>query len=179
MTNQAAASFLALAEHSSRAMFSFDIVSNDFIYRNPAFSELVSLKQDLQVKTALESLIHPEDLQFVRKAYKELQRGSKRDRLEFRLLTPEKDIKTICLEAFIIPGEKGQKVVAGILEDVTAARNHNDILNKFSNKKNSILSNGLGMSIIKTIIEWHHGQIWFKSEENVGTTFYISLPAPK
>ena len=100
MTNQAAASFLALAENSSRAMFSFDIVSNDFIYRNPAFSDLVSLKQDLQVKTALESLIHPEDLQFVRKAYKELQRGSKRDRFEFRLLTPEKDIKTICLDSF-------------------------------------------------------------------------------
>lgn len=34
---------------------------------------------------------------------------------------------------------------------------------------------GLGMSIIKTIIEWHDGKIWFESEENNGTTFFIEL----
>ena len=34
---------------------------------------------------------------------------------------------------------------------------------------------GLGMSIIKTIIEWHEGKIWFKSEENKGTSFFIEL----
>jgi signal transduction histidine kinase len=31
------------------------------------------------------------------------------------------------------------------------------------------------VSIIKTIVEWHDGKVWFESEENVGTTFY-SLP---
>lgn len=35
---------------------------------------------------------------------------------------------------------------------------------------------GLGMSIIKTIIEWHNGKIWFESEENKGTTFYLEIP---
>lgn len=35
---------------------------------------------------------------------------------------------------------------------------------------------GLGMSIIKSIVEWHNGRIWFKSIENKGTTFYIELP---
>jgi two-component system sensor histidine kinase VicK len=38
------------------------------------------------------------------------------------------------------------------------------------------VSTGLGMSIIKTIVEWHGGSIWFKSEENVGTTFFIEIP---
>jgi two-component system sensor histidine kinase VicK len=37
-------------------------------------------------------------------------------------------------------------------------------------------STGLGMSIIKSLVTWHGGNIWFKSEENKGSTFYIELP---
>jgi two-component system sensor histidine kinase VicK len=35
---------------------------------------------------------------------------------------------------------------------------------------------GLGMSISKTIVEWHNGNIQFDSQENKGTTFYIEIP---
>ncbi|GGF08386.1 PAS domain-containing sensor histidine kinase [Hymenobacter cavernae] len=38
-------------------------------------------------------------------------------------------------------------------------------------------STGLGMSIIKTIVELHEGAITFHSQEGVGTTFVITLPA--
>jgi two-component system sensor histidine kinase VicK len=38
---------------------------------------------------------------------------------------------------------------------------------------------GLGMSIVKTIVEWHNGKIWFESVENQGTTFYIEIPGTK
>jgi two-component system sensor histidine kinase VicK len=35
---------------------------------------------------------------------------------------------------------------------------------------------GLGLYIAKSFIEKMNGQIWFDSEENAGTTFFISLP---
>lgn len=35
---------------------------------------------------------------------------------------------------------------------------------------------GLGMHIIKTIVEWHDGSVRFESKENEGSTFYIELP---
>jgi two-component system sensor histidine kinase VicK len=35
---------------------------------------------------------------------------------------------------------------------------------------------GLGMSIIKTIVEWHKGKIWFTSKVGEGTTFFIEIP---
>jgi signal transduction histidine kinase len=38
------------------------------------------------------------------------------------------------------------------------------------------VTTGLGMSIVKTIVEKHDGKIWLESEEGKGTVFYISIP---
>jgi len=35
---------------------------------------------------------------------------------------------------------------------------------------------GLGLYVIKAVVEKSGGRIWFKSEENVGTTFFVELP---
>ena len=35
---------------------------------------------------------------------------------------------------------------------------------------------GMGMSIIRNIVELHGGSIWFESRENAGATFFIELP---
>ncbi|OUD37922.1 ATP-binding protein, partial [Flavobacterium psychrophilum] len=34
---------------------------------------------------------------------------------------------------------------------------------------------GLGLSIVKKIIETYNGKIWLESQINHGTTFFISL----
>lgn len=38
---------------------------------------------------------------------------------------------------------------------------------------------GLGLYIVKNIIEAHEGKIWFDSEENRGAAFYFTLPVKK
>ncbi len=35
---------------------------------------------------------------------------------------------------------------------------------------------GLGLPIVKNLVEMHEGEIWVESEVNVGTTFYVKLP---
>ena len=54
------------------------------------------------------------------------------------------------------------------------------LFEKFTRARRSGLNGeqpvGLGMSIIKTIVEWHHGRIWFESKEGKGSTFYVEIP---
>jgi two-component system sensor histidine kinase VicK len=60
---------------------------------------------------------------------------------------------------------------------------HAGLFDKFSKARRPSLRGdppvGLGMHIIKTIVEWHYGKISFDSEENQGTTFYIEIPNSK
>ena len=44
------------------------------------------------------------------------------------------------------------------------------------NKKGQFEGTGIGLTICKNIVEKYNGKIWFDSEENKGTKFYISIP---
>lgn len=53
---------------------------------------------------------------------------------------------------------------------------HSKIFDVFSKLKNDGKSSGIGLSIVKKIIEFYKGKIWLESQEQVGTTFYFIIP---
>ena len=61
----------------------------------------------------------------------------------------------------------------GIPEDI-----QKDIFKKFKrgSNANEISGTGLGLFIVKGIVESHGGKIWLESKEGMGTTFYFTLP---
>jgi two-component system sensor histidine kinase VicK len=81
--------------------------------------------------------------------------------------------------------EKQEKILISVADTGIGIpeQYHANLFDKFSKARRPSLkgepSVGLGMSIIKTIVEWHDGRIWFESTVNKGTTFYIEIPACK
>jgi two-component system sensor histidine kinase VicK len=93
--------------------------------------------------------------------------------------TPDGGTITVALEqraneALVTVADTG----IGIPEDMQPS-----LFEKFTPARRSGLrgerSTGLGMSIIKTIVELHQGHITFNSREGEGTTFFITLPLPE
>ena len=78
--------------------------------------------------------------------------------------------------------EKPKEIVISVADTGVGipARHHSSVFEKFSDARREGLngepSTGLGLSIVKTIVEWHGGTIRVESEENRGSTFYITLP---
>ncbi|MFM9461016.1 sensor histidine kinase [Flavobacterium psychrophilum] len=56
-----------------------------------------------------------------------------------------------------------------------AKENQEKIFKIFQSLQKSDKSTGLGLSIVKKIIETYNGKIWLESQINHGTTFFISL----
>ena len=58
--------------------------------------------------------------------------------------------------------------------------NLNKLFTKFFRARNASTmyqdASGLGLFVAKHIINAHGGEIWFKSQEGKGSTFYLSIP---
>ena len=82
----------------------------------------------------------------------------------------------------VVIEEKNSSLLLKIQDDGIGIplENHSSIFQKFTT------ANALGMAdepakqqglyIVKNIIEWHNGQIWFESKHKQGTTFFIEIP---
>lgn len=60
------------------------------------------------------------------------------------------------------------------------AQFHGELFDKFTPARRKGLrgepSTGLGLSIVRMIVGWHHGKVWFESREDEGTEIFIEMP---
>jgi signal transduction histidine kinase len=50
------------------------------------------------------------------------------------------------------------------------------VFDAFFTTKKAGEGSGLGLNIVKKIVEKHAGEIWFETETGKGTIFHITLP---
>ena len=50
-----------------------------------------------------------------------------------------------------------------------------DLFKRLENARN-FDGTGVGLAIVKRIVNRHQGKIWFQSEPNQGAVFYVSFP---
>ncbi|RDI50369.1 sensor histidine kinase [Flavobacterium glaciei] len=50
------------------------------------------------------------------------------------------------------------------------------IFKVFTKLESNNQSSGIGLSIVKKIVHYYKGEIWVESQENMGSTFYFTLP---
>ncbi|MFQ5604868.1 MAG: ATP-binding protein [bacterium] len=58
------------------------------------------------------------------------------------------------------------------------AKDRDKVFNLFSrlHNKNNVQGSGIGLAIVKRIIQGHGGEIWVDSRKNKGTTIFFTLP---
>lgn len=57
-----------------------------------------------------------------------------------------------------------------------ARKYHKKIFKIFQSLHTRKESTGIGLSIVKKIVDMYNGDIWLESEEGIGTTFYFTIP---
>lgn len=130
----------ALIEHTGQAFFAYDTGSKQFTYLSPAFEAIFKIQAQSANSGALLALVHPEDRHHVAEAHAALLEREIRKSIEFRIHFPDQAEQWVCLTASLLEEIPGNLLIIGHAEDITAQRQYNDYLKKFSNKKNVILN---------------------------------------
>jgi two-component system sensor histidine kinase VicK len=133
-------SLLSLAEKDTRLYFAYDLEDERFIYVNPAFESFFSLNlNELQLNT-LVTMIHHDDIDYLKTCLKFLTPGSFDEDLEFRLIPPDKKEHTFKATIFFNNSLNPKNLLTGYLEDITNIKANTIYLAELNNRTNTILN---------------------------------------
>jgi two-component system, OmpR family, sensor histidine kinase VicK len=133
--------FKNLIKRTNKILFAFDVNSASITFLNNAFSPIWRRTRESAIASPVVILdaIHPDDRPYLAQEYQELLSGILKENLEFRIRLPDQSIKWLLLNPHLYTDSEGNRIVAGIAEDVTLIKDNISNLQKFASKKNSIL----------------------------------------
>jgi two-component system, OmpR family, sensor histidine kinase VicK len=129
----------ALMEGIDQVVFIYETASNQFSYLNPAFEQVFQRQRESIQPLSLLEIVHPEDQEYVREVYEDLLKGETKKRAEFRILLPDQTERWLRVKPLLLE-EVGKRVIAGVAEDITEFKQFADIEQKYSAKKNAVLT---------------------------------------
>jgi PAS domain S-box-containing protein len=85
------------------------------------------------------------------------------------------------IEIGLVPGSKHELPIFFVRDNGTGIdpRFKDRIFGLFDKLDSRTEGTGVGLALVKRIVEFHGGKIWFESEPGKGATFYFSLPQPE
>lgn len=140
MTDYAAGSCLAFAEHSTQAIFCIDLELSALVYCNPVCRSLLCLDDSLISKNSIDQIIHIEDLEYVQECYKKMCSVEPRLTCKFRIVNPNDKVISVQVEATRTITYQERQVIVGTVEKIAALVNSNRSFDNPAEKNTDILN---------------------------------------
>ena len=133
--------FKKLLRRTSKVLFAYDVDSGAITFLNEAFNQIWKRTREsvMAEPSILLNTVHPEDRDYLQKEFEELLSGILKQDIEFRIILPNKNVSWLLLTPQLITDQQGRRHVAGLVDDITVAKDNIRNLQKFAAKKNSIL----------------------------------------
>ena len=127
-------------EQSEAVFFIYERAFNRFRYISPAFREVWEQERNdyYESPEKLLATIHPDDLEDLQRSW-ELPPLRRKKIQEFRIVSSQGKVKWLRLKPFNILTEQDERAISGFVEDITAVKEHDFTLLKYTAKKNSSL----------------------------------------
>lgn len=129
------------AKRSNQVYFAFDLVTNKFLYLNPAFEQLWGKSIDEISAKPISVLdpVHKEDKPHLIKSYNNVINGAKKRNIEFRIYKSDESIRWLLLKPLLIEQVENRRIIVGLVDDITTIKEHTALIERFASKKDSVL----------------------------------------